>query len=121
MARVGYARVSSRDQSLDVQREKLSDCDRLYEEKHSASSSARPELARALEYVREGDSLVVTKIDRLARSVSHLCNIAAELERKGVALCVLDQAIDTSVATGRLLFHMLGAIAEFELAIRADR
>jgi DNA invertase Pin-like site-specific DNA recombinase len=71
--------------------------------------------------VRQGDTLVVTKLDRLARSTLHLCQIAAELERKQVDLQVLDQNINTKSATGRLLFNMVGAIAQFETEIRAER
>jgi DNA invertase Pin-like site-specific DNA recombinase len=71
--------------------------------------------------VREGDALVVTRLDRLARSTLHLCQIAAELQRKGVDLQVLDQQIDTTTSTGRLLFNVLGAIAQFETEIRAER
>jgi DNA invertase Pin-like site-specific DNA recombinase len=78
-------------------------------------------LEACLEYVREGDTLLVTRLDRLARSTLHLCQIAAELQRKGVELQVLDQQIDTATSTGRLLFHMLGAIAQFETEIRAER
>jgi DNA invertase Pin-like site-specific DNA recombinase len=78
-------------------------------------------LDACLEYVREGDTLIVTRLDRLARSTLHLCQIAAELERKQVNLQVLDQSINTGDATGRLLFHMLGAIAQFETEIRAER
>jgi len=76
-------------------------------------NAKRPQLQACLEYVRQGDTLMVTKLDRLARSTLHLCQIAAELERKQVALQVLDQNIDTNSATGRLLFNMLGAIAQF--------
>ena len=121
MALVGYARVSSAGQSLEVQRDKLSDCEKLFEEKLSGTSYKRPRLQACMEYVREGDTLVVTKLDRLARSTLDLCQIAAELERKSVNLKVLDQNIDTSDATGRLLFNMLGAIAQFETEIRAER
>jgi DNA invertase Pin-like site-specific DNA recombinase len=120
MALVGYARVSSVGQSLEVQREKLKHCDKLYQEQRSATSK-RPRLATCLEYVREGDTLVVTRLDRLARSTLHLCQIAEELRRKGVHLQVLDQQIHTNDATGRLLFHMLGAIAQFETELRAER
>jgi DNA invertase Pin-like site-specific DNA recombinase len=81
----------------------------------------RPRLADCLEYVREGDTIVVTRLDRLARSTLHLCQIADELARKRVNLQVLDQHIDTSDATGRLLFNMLGAIGQFETEIRAER
>ncbi len=104
MARVGYARVSSVGQSLAVQLDKLQPCDKIFQEKKSASLGTRPSLQACLEYVREGDSLLVTRLDRLARSTLHLCQIAAELDRKGVNLQVLDQNIDTGDATGRLLY-----------------
>ncbi len=120
MARVGYARVSSVGQSLDVQMEKLSGCKKVYQEKASASGK-RPELEACLDYIREGDTLVVTRLDRLARSTVDLCRIAETLDREGVNLHVIDQNIDTSDATGRLLFNMLGAIAQFETEIRAER
>jgi DNA invertase Pin-like site-specific DNA recombinase len=121
MAFVGYARVSSVGQSLDVQLEKLKHCKKIFQEKKSGSSDKRSGLAACLEYVREEDILVVTRLDRLARSTLHLCQIADELKRKGVALQVLDQNINTADATGRLLFNMLGAIAQFETEIRAER
>ena len=121
MALIGYARVSSVGQSLDVQIDKLKHCNKVFQEKKSGASSKRPKLEACLEYVREGDTLVVTRLDRLARSTLHLCQIAAELERKEVNLHVLDQNISTSDATGRLLFNMLGAIAQFETEIRAER
>jgi|TARA_R110001599_G_scaffold82062_3_gene221126 DNA invertase Pin-like site-specific DNA recombinase len=121
MAKVGYARVSSVGQSLDVQREKLDGCDKLFEEKRSGTTDARPQLKECLNYVRDGDQLIVTRIDRLARSTLHLCQIAETLRDKGVDLVVLDQNIDTSDATGRLLFNMLGAIGQFETEIRAER
>jgi len=121
MAQVGYARVSSIGQSLDVQLDKLKTCDKIFEEKKTGTNSKRPRLKACLEYVREDDSLVITRLDRLARSTLDLCQIAAELERKGVHLKVLDQHIDTGDATGRLLFNMLGAISQFETEIRAER
>jgi DNA invertase Pin-like site-specific DNA recombinase len=121
MTLVGYARVSSVGQSLAVQLDKLKDCDKVFQEKESGAAGNRPRLQACLEYVREGDTLVVTRLDRLARSTLHLCQIAAELEHKRVDLRVLDQNIDTSDATGRLLFNMLGAIAQFETELRAER
>jgi DNA invertase Pin-like site-specific DNA recombinase len=121
MAKVGYARVSSIGQSLDIQREKLNDSDKIFEEKRSGTTDARPQLKECLNYVRDGDQLIVTRIDRLARSTLHLCQIAETLRNKGVDLVVLDQNIDTSDATGRLLFNMLGAIGQFETEIRAER
>lgn len=121
MALVGYARVSSVGQSLDVQLDKLKLCDKIFPEKKSGASSKRLRLQACLEYVREGDTLVVTRLDRLARSTLHLCQIAEQLQRKRVNLKVLDQNINTSDATGRLLFNMLSAIAQFETEIRAER
>jgi len=122
---IGYARVSSTGQSLDVQRDKLlkAGCKQpLYEEKRSgANAYNRPQLQECLSYVRAGDQLVVTKLDRLARSLLDLAKIAEHLKQKKVDLRVLDQHIDTSRADGRLLFGMLGAFSEFELALRAER
>jgi DNA invertase Pin-like site-specific DNA recombinase len=121
MALIGYARVSSRGQSLDVQLDKLQHCDPIFQEKRSGMTDKRPELAECLRYVRKNDVLVVTRLDRLARSTMDLCRIAAQLNEKGTALQVLDQHIDISDATGRLLFHMLSAIAQFETELRAER
>ena len=121
MSVVGYARVSSVGQSLDVQLDKLKDCDKIFKEKRTGTSNKRPRLKACLEYVREGDTLVVTRLDRLARSTLHLCQLAEELQEKQVNLKVIDQSIDTGDATGRLLFNMLGAIAQFETEIRAER
>lgn len=100
---------------------KLQHCDRIFEEKKSATSHKHPRLDACLEYVREGDTLVVSRLDRLARSTLQLCQIAEEIESRGINLQVLDQNIDTGDATGRLLFNMLGAIAQFETEIRAER
>ncbi len=121
LALVGYARGSSVGQSLDVQLDKLRHCDKIFQEKKSGTSDKRPKLQACLEYVREGDALVVTRLDRLARSTLHLCQIADQLKSKKVHLQVLDQNINTSDATGRLLFNMLSAIAQFETEIRAER
>ncbi len=121
MALIGYARVSSVDQSLDVQLDKLMMCDKIFQEKESGTTDTRLQLTECLNYVRDGDVLQVTRLDRLARSTLHLCQIAERLEEKGVHLQVLDQNIDTSDATGRLLFNMLGAIGQFETEIRAER
>lgn len=118
---IGYARVSSTGQNLDVQLQKLKDCDKIFEEKVSGTNRKRAKLEECLNYIREGDTLIVTRLDRLARSTLHLCQIAKDLESRGVNLKVLDQNIDTSNATGRLLFNMLGAIGQFETEIRAER
>ena len=121
MQLVGYARVSSVGQSLEVQLDKLAHCYKLFQEKASGNLNQRPQLQACLEYVREGDTLVVTRLDRLARSTLHLCQIADTLARKLVHLKVIDQNIDTSDATGRLLFNMLAAISQFENEIRTER
>jgi DNA invertase Pin-like site-specific DNA recombinase len=121
MSMIGYARVSSFGQSLEVQLNKLVHCHRVFQEKQSARTDAREQLQLCLDYVREGDSLVITKLDRLARSTRDLLNIIQRLEDKRVKLVVLDQQIDTSTATGRLMLSMLGAIAEFENDLRKDR
>lgn len=120
MANIGYARVSSIGQSLEVQVAKLQDCDKIFLEKIS-SSSRQHQLEVCLGYIREGDTLVVSRLDRLARSTLHLCEIAKLLEEKQVDLMVLDQEINTSTPTGRLLFHVLSAISEFETELRAER
>lgn len=119
--KIGYARVSTVGQSLDVQLDKLNHCEKVFKEKVSASTGERPQLTHALDFVREGDTLVITKLDRLARSTLHLTQIADRLEKKGVQLQVLDQSIDTTTKTGRLLFNMLASIAEFETEIRKER
>ncbi len=121
MAKVGYARVSTVGQSLDVQLEKLASCERVYQEKRSGTTVERPELKACLDFLREGDVLVITKLDRLARSTIHLNQIREKLDQDGVDLVVLDQGIDTTTPTGRLMFNMLGAIAEFETDLRKER
>ena len=123
MAVVGYARVSSVGQSLEVQQEKLVSygVDKLFAEKLSGTTAARPELKSCLEYVREGDVLVITKLDRLARSTLHLHKIVNDLNDRGVGFKVLDQSIDTTTKEGRLLFSILASLAEFETELRAER
>ena len=120
--RIGYARVSSAGQRLDVQMDRLADCDRIYHEKTSASSTkCRPELLKALDLVRNEDVFVVTKLDRLARAVVDLAGIVQRLESKKVDLVVLDQGIDTTTMYGRLQFNILAAIGEFERELIRER
>lgn len=122
--KIGYARVSSRGQSLETQVEKLTSfgCEKVFQEKRSgATRSKREALTSALDFCREGDVLVITKLDRLARSMFDLQSIVATLERKKVDLVVLDQKIDTTTPTGRLTFHLLGAVAEFERELINER
>jgi DNA invertase Pin-like site-specific DNA recombinase len=122
MTTVGYARVSSIGQDLAVQLEKLKGCDKVFKEKRSGVDAGRPELKRCLEYLREGDTLVVAKLDRLARSTSDLYRIVSQLTEKGVKFKVLDDpSIDTSSRTGKLVMGILALIAEFENDIRRER
>ncbi len=123
MTIVAYARVSSTGQSLDVQLEKLGELKpaKLFQEKVSGVDRDRPALKAALDYCREGDVFVVTKIDRLARSTRDLLNIIEELSAKGVEFRVLDQSIDTTSSTGRLTLQILASVAEFENNIRKER
>jgi DNA invertase Pin-like site-specific DNA recombinase len=120
--RIGYARVSSSGQKLDVQLDRLADCDRIFHEKVSGKlTRGRPELKNALDFVRVGDVFVVTKLDRLARSVVDLAGIVQTLEAKQVNLVVIDQGIDTTTMYGRLQFNILAAIGEFERELIRER
>lgn len=123
---IGYARTSSLDQKagIDGQVRDLTaaGCDKVFREQVSSVDVAnREQLALALDFIREGDSLVVTKLDRLARSVAHLLSIVDTLNRKGVALRILGMGIDTATPTGKLMLTVLGGIAEFEREIMLER
>jgi DNA invertase Pin-like site-specific DNA recombinase len=123
MSLVGYARVSSTGQKLDVQVEKLKEagCEKIFKEKITGVDQKRPALKECLNYLREHDTLVITKLDRLARSNVHLNQIVTELEEASVSLYILDQNIDLSTPTGKLMFQMLSVFAEFENNIRKER
>ena len=122
---VGYARVSSSGQSLDIQNEALAQagCEKLFAEKMSGRSAKdRIELGNALDFVREGDTLVVTRLDRLARSVGDLHRIIEKLSDKGVGFrCINQSGVDTDSSTGKLMLAILGAVSEFENDIRRER
>ena len=121
---IGYARVSSVGQRHEGQVERLKEAGatKVFAEKVSGLDKERPELARCLEYLREGDTLLITKLDRLARSTSHLHQIVEDLTAKGVGFKVLDDAsLDTTTRTGKLVFGILASIAEFETALRRER
>ena len=120
---VGYARVSTGSQSLAIQFASLEQygCEKIYSEKVSGASKQRPEFERAIDFVRDGDLLVCTRLDRLARSMPDLLNIAQLLEKKSVQLVVLEQAIDTTTVSGKLLFNIIGAIGEFERDLIMER
>ena len=121
---VGYGRVSTTDQSLDVQLEMLqfNGCDKIFSEHASgAESDNRKELQRALQYVQAGDTLVVCKLDRIARSTKDLLAIAETLEKKGVAFRILNINVDTGTPTGKMMLTILGAVATFEREIMLER
>lgn len=122
---VGYGRVSSLGQSLDIQHEALvaAGCEKVFAEKVSGRSTTdRAELAQAIDFVRDGDTLIVTRLDRLARSVGDLHRIIERLTEKGVAFKCLNQSgVDTDTSTGRLMMSVLCAVAAFENDIRRER
>jgi DNA invertase Pin-like site-specific DNA recombinase len=116
MAKVGYARVSTHSQKEDSQVDelKVAGCEKVFVDKASGKLAKRPELDRCLEYMRDGDTLVITRLSRAMRSLKHMIELSHELQGRGIGLVVLKQAIDTTTPTGRLMFHMLAAIDEFQ-------
>lgn len=120
---VGYARVSSQGQSLEIQIDKLTKygCNKIYKEQISRVDQNREELIKCLDYVREGDALVITKLDRIARSAFHLGSIVEKLKKKKVNFVVLDHNINTASSQGKLIFQMLSSFAEFENNLRKER
>lgn len=121
MATIGYARVSTVDQNLTAQLEALAGCDKIFQEKASASTTNRPELQNLLSFVRDGDSVFVSKMDRIARNTADLLQIVDQLEKKKVAFKVLNINLDTSAPTGKLMLTMLGAISQFERELLLER
>lgn len=121
--KIGYARVSTEDQKLDLQLDALRamGCARIFKEKKTGASRHRPVLQKMLDSLQAGDVLMVWKLDRLGRSVQDLVNIVAELKTRGIGFHSLSDAIDTEQASGKLLFHIVGAIAEFERALISER
>lgn len=121
--RLGYGRVSTRDQHPEAQHDALTEagCERFFIEKRSGKLASRPELDRLLEQMREGDTVVVTKLDRLGRSLLNLIELEAKFRAAGVGLVVLNLGVDTSTASGRMVFNMVGAVAEFEASLNSER
>lgn len=123
---VGYARTSTLDQKAGLEAQqtelKAAGCEKVFvEQVSSVDVKARERLAEALDYVREGDTLVVTKLDRLARSVAHLLEVLEVISSKGASLRILSMGIDTGTATGKLMLTILGGVAEFEREIMLER
>ncbi len=120
---IGYARVSTVDQNLGLQSDALTEagCTKLFTEQLSGAVTDRPELQQALQFARSGDTLVVWKLDRLARSVKQLIDTVEKLRTRGIGFRSLTEALDTTTAQGRLVFHMFSALAEFERSLIRER
>ncbi|HHG3227547.1 TPA: recombinase family protein [Vibrio parahaemolyticus] len=121
--KIGYARVSSDDQELHLQLDALNDigCDKIYTEKASGKVTNRPELEKALDNLRKGDMLVVWRLDRLGRSLPHLIETVNDLKARNIGFVSITEAIDTSSPAGELIFHIFGAIAQFERSLISER
>ncbi len=120
---VGYARVSTQDQNLDLQKDALLKigCERIFTDIASGAKSSRTGLDDALDFLREGDTLIVWRLDRLGRSLKHLIEVVNSLNEKGISFRSLQESIDTSTSGGKLIFHVFGALAEFEREIIRER
>jgi len=120
---VGYVRVSKREQNPDLQRRELeaAGCEKIFEEKISSREQTRPQLEAAMDYCREGDVLVVWKLDRLGRSIKELIELVNELKDRGVGFRSLRESLDTTTPGGKLVFHVFAAMAEFERDVIRER
>lgn len=120
---IGYARVSTHDQNLELQREALTKagCRKIFEDKVSGTRAERPGLVRALEILREDDTLVVWKLDRLGRSVKQLVDLVGDLHKQGIQFKSLTDAIDTGSPSGRFFFHVMASLAEMERELTVER
>jgi DNA invertase Pin-like site-specific DNA recombinase len=120
---IGYARVSTQDQNLELQREALikAGCQKIFEDKVSGTRAERPGLAKALEVLREDDTLVVWKLDRMGRSVKQLVDLVGDLHKQGVQFKSLTDAIDTATPSGRFFFHVMASLAEMERELTVER
>lgn len=120
---VGYARVSTTDQTLNLQQDALSQagCERLFTDTMSGAKAERPGLAQALEFMRDGDVLIVWKLDRLGRSLKNLIEVVSKLSETGIGFRSLTESIDTTTSSGKLIFHIFGALAEFERDLIRER
>ncbi|MGM0884452.1 MAG: recombinase family protein [Bacillota bacterium] len=123
MVKIGYARVSTSDQSMDLQIDSLKDsgCDRIFEEKVSGKKSDRPELARCLESLRSGDTLVIWKLDGLGRTTKQLIELSHDLKERGINLQIITLGVDTSTPAGKLFFAIMAGLAEMEAETIRER
>src|SRR3954471_6660288 len=121
--KIGYARVSTEDQTLDLQSDALkqSGCERLFQDVMSGTKDVRPGLTEALDFLRPGDILVVWRLDRLGRTLRYLIELMNQLSAKGIGFQSITEQIDTTTSGGKLIFHVFGALAEFERDIIRDR
>jgi len=120
---VGYARVSTHDQNIELQLDALNSqgCHKVFQDQVSGSKESRPGLDKCIGYLREGDTLVIWRLDRLGRSLKHLIDLVMDLQSKGVMLKSLHEGIDTNTATGQFFFHVTGAFAELERNLIRER
>lgn len=120
---IGYARVSTDDQNLDLQNDALqkAGCKKIYSDQKSGAVSERPGLTTVFDVLRPGDTLVIWRLDRLGRSLKHLIQLVEQLDKQEVGLKSLQESIDTTTAGGRLVFHLFGALAEFERTLIRER
>jgi len=120
---IGYARVSTHDQNLELQLDALraAGCEKVFEDKTSGTHTVRPGLDQALDHAREGDTVVVWRLDRLGRSLKHLIKVVSDLDEHGVGFRSLQESIDTTSSGGKLVFHVFGALAEFERSLIQER
>jgi len=120
---IGYARVSTVDQNLGLQKDALinAGCEKFFEDTISGTKASRPGLSNAMDFARPGDSIVVWRLDRLGRSLKDLITLVNKLDESGVGLQSLQEAIDTTTSAGKLIFHVFGALAEFERNLIAER
>jgi DNA invertase Pin-like site-specific DNA recombinase len=120
---IGYARISTGEQLLDLQRDALTaaSCDRIFTDTLSGAKASRAGLEEALLYIRKGDTLVVWRLDRLGRSLKHLIEVVTALDERGIGFQSLTEQIDTTTSGGKLIFHLFGALAEFERDLIRER